>query len=334
MTALLSIRDLTVTYRRDGSEVAALNHVSLDVTAGERFAIIGESGSGKSTLALAIAGLLPGSSKVGGSIEWFLPSFGAKAPPSVLPDISPSRGEIGSSVAGTAALEIGESGNDSAISPLEGEMSGRTEGGLTERKPLKSAAKPSHTPLGGRDIGFVFQDPSASLDPVMAVGEQIAEVAHTHLGLTWSQSYAKAKALLERVRLPDPDAALRAYPHQLSGGQKQRVAIAAAIAAGPKLLIADEATSALDTIVQAEIVALIRKLVAEDGMTLLFVSHDIALAAELAERIAVFRHGELVELGTTAQIVASPRHAYTRALLNAHLGLDSEPLLQQSGASR
>ncbi|TIN35946.1 MAG: ABC transporter ATP-binding protein, partial [Mesorhizobium sp.] len=159
-------------------------------------------------------------------------------------------------------------------------------------------------------------------------------VAHTHLGLSWSQSYAKAKALLERVRLSDPDAALHAYPHQLSGGQKQRVAIAAAIAAGPKLLIADEATSALDTIVQAEIVALIRQLVAEDGMTLLFVSHDIALATDLAERIAVFRHGELVELGATAQIVASPRHAYTRALLDAHLGLDAEPLLQQSGALR
>ncbi|RWO28419.1 MAG: ABC transporter ATP-binding protein [Mesorhizobium sp.] len=316
--------------------MAALNHVSLDVSAGERFAIIGESGSGKSTLALAIAGLLPGSSKAGGSIEWKLPNLRSPhsfAPPSVLPDISPTRGEIGSSVAGTppAALEIGESGNDSAISPQVGEMSGRTEGGATDRQP---ASLHDHTPLGGRDIGFVFQDPSASLDPVMAVGEQIAEVAHTHLGLTWSQSYAKAKALLGRVRLPDPDAALRAYPHQLSGGQKQRVAIAAAIAAGPKLLIADEATSALDTIVQAEIVALIRQLVAEDGMTLLFVSHDIALAAELAERIAVFRHGELVELGTTAQIVASPRHAYTRALLNAHLGLDAEPLLQQSGASR
>jgi peptide/nickel transport system ATP-binding protein len=288
VTALLSIRDLTVTYRRDGSEVAALKHVSLDVAAGERFAIIGESGSGKSTLALAIAGLLPQSTKVKGRLDWFLQSFGAKAPPS--------------------------------------------EGGMKESQTLNYT--PSQTPLGGRDIGFVFQDPSASLDPVMTVGEQIAEVAHTHLGLGWSQSYARATTLLERVRLPDPDAALRAYPHQLSGGQKQRVAIAAAIAAGPKLLIADEATSALDTIVQAEIVALIRQLVAEDGMTLLFVSHDIALAAELAERIAVFRHGELVELGATAQIVATPRHAYTRALLDAHLGLDAEPLLQQAGASR
>ncbi|WP_292599444.1 ABC transporter ATP-binding protein [Mesorhizobium sp.] len=336
MTALLSIRDLTVTYRRDGSEVAALNHVSLDVAAGERFAIIGESGSGKSTLALAIAGLLPRSSKVGGSIEWFLPSFGAKAPSSVLPDISPSRGEIALSSPASPISKVagGDPTAKLPISPLEGEMSGRTEGGLTERKPLKSAAKPTHTPLGGRDIGFVFQDPSASLDPVMTVGEQIAEVAHTHLGLAWSQSYARAKTLLERVRLLDPDAALRAYPHQLSGGQKQRVAIAAAIAAGPKLLIADEATSALDTIVQAEIVALIGQLVAEDGMTLLFVSHDIALAAELAERIAVFRHGELVELGATAQIVARPRHAYTRALLDAHLGLDAEPLLPQAGASR
>ncbi|MER9846090.1 ABC transporter ATP-binding protein [Mesorhizobium sp. M0106] len=275
MTALASIRSLTVTYRRDGAEVAALKNVSLDIPAGERFAIIGESGSGKSTLALAIAGLLPATAKIEGRIDWLLrppPMFGAKAP-----------------------------------------------AGLRD-----------HAPIGGRDMGFIFQDPSASLDPVMPIGKQIAEVAYTHLGLSWRDAYAKAKTLLERVRLPDPDAALRAFPHQLSGGQKQRVAIAAAIAAGPKLLIADEATSALDTIVQAEIVGLIRRLVAEDGMTLLFISHDIALAAELAERIAVFRHGELLELDSTAQIVNAPRHAYTRVLLDAHLGLDAEPLLRRT----
>ncbi|WP_448116835.1 ABC transporter ATP-binding protein [Mesorhizobium amorphae] len=182
-------------------------------------------------------------------------------------------------------------------------------------------------PRGGHDIGFVFQDASASLDPVMAVGRQIAEVARTHLDLSWAQAQGRALDLLRRVRLPDPDTALHAYPHQLSGGQRQRVAIAAAIAAGPRLLIADEATSALDTIVQADIVALIRQLVAEDGMALLFVSHDIALAAELADRIAVFRNGEMVELGVADAVIQTPRHAYTRRLLDAHIGLDAAPMI-------
>ncbi|WFP78081.1 ABC transporter ATP-binding protein [Mesorhizobium sp. WSM4906] len=333
MTALLSIRDLSVRYSRDGVEVAALKGVCLNVEAGERLTIIGESGSGKSTLALAIAGLLARGAKVGGTIEWQKPrSSHSFAPPSVLPDISPTRGEISSSAAGSppAAPAIGESGSDSSISPQVGEMSGRTEGGAVERQPFR----PRDTiPRLGHDIGFVFQDPSSSLDPVMPIGKQIAEVARTHLNLTWPDAFAKAKTLLERVRLPGPESALRAYPHQLSGGQRQRVAIAAAIAAGPKLLIADEATSALDTIVQAEIVTLIRRLVVEDGMTLLFISHDIALAATLAERIAVLRHGELVEIGGTRQIVEAPRHAYTRTLLDAHLGLDAEPLLGRQGAS-
>ncbi|MDX8477223.1 ABC transporter ATP-binding protein [Mesorhizobium sp. VK24D] len=334
MTALLSIRDLSVRYRQDGVDVTALKGISLDVEASERLAIIGESGSGKSTLALAAAGLLAGSAKIDGRIDWFLPAnAGAKAPPSVLPDISPSRGEIGSSVADAllATSKIGEGGDHKPISPQEGEMSRRTERGATERR--LSVIGEIQAPLLGRDIGFVFQDPSSSLDPVMPIGEQIAEVARTHLGLTWPEAYAKAKTLLDRVHLPDPEATLGAYPHQLSGGQKQRVAIAAAIAAGPKLLIADEATSALDTIVQAEIVSLIRRLVAEDGMTLVFISHDIALAATLASRIAVLRHGELVEFGKTHQIIDAPRHAYTRTLLDAHLGLDAEPLLDRQGAS-
>ncbi|RWM03796.1 MAG: ABC transporter ATP-binding protein [Mesorhizobium sp.] len=334
MTALLSIHDLTVRYRRDGIEVAALKGVSLDIEAGERLAIIGESGSGKSTLALAVAGLLAGSAEIGGTIGWSASQFQTPrsvTPPSVLPDISPARGEIAPSSPALqiAKVEEWEPALMLPISPLAGEMSGRTEGGAKDRQRLSL----TNASIGGRDIGFVFQDPASSLDPVMPIGKQIAEVVRTHVGFAWPEAYAKAKTLLERVRLPDPESALRAYPHQLSGGQKQRVAIAAAIAAGPKLLIADEATSALDTIVQAEIVALIRRLVAEDGMTLLFISHDIALAATLAERIVVLRHGELVESGETRQIIAAPRHAYTRALLDAHLSLDAEPLLDRQGAS-
>jgi peptide/nickel transport system ATP-binding protein len=228
-------------------------------------------------------------------------------------------------------LEIGESDGDGLISPLAGEMPGSAEGGVTERRPA-AIGDNNILPRLGRDIGFVFQDPSSSLDPVMPVGRQIAEVVRTHLDLSWRDSCAKSETLIQRVRLPDPGAILSAYPHQLSGGQKQRLAIAAAIAAEPKLLIADEATSALDTIVQAEIVALIRRLVAEDGMTLLFISHDIALAASLADRIGVLRHGELVELGGTRQILDAPRHPYTRTLLDAHLGLDAEPLLGRRGA--
>lgn len=262
MTApLVSISGLSVSYRRDGA-TPSLAGIDLDIAAGERLAVIGESGSGKSTLALAIAGLLPPSAKVDGTILW----------------------------------------------------SGQ-----------------SRVPAGGRDIGFVFQDAAASLDPVMPIGRQVAEVARTHLGLSWQEAQNRALDLLRRVKLPTPEKVLHAFPHQLSGGQKQRVAIAAAIAASPKLLIADEATSALDTIVQAEIVALIRQLVAEDGMALLFVSHDIALAAELADRIAVFRHGEMVELGNAEAVIQAPAHAYTKKLLAAHIGLDATPMIHTTG---
>jgi len=170
-------------------------------------------------------------------------------------------------------------------------------------------------PMPGRDFGMVFQDPAASLDPVMQVGRQVAEVVASHLPASPWQAARTAEQLLARVGLPA--AVIRTFPHQLSGGQKQRVAIAAAIAARPKLLIADEATSALDTIVQAAIVKLVGELVVEQGMSLIFISHDIALASGIADRIAVFRHGRLVEIGATADIVNRPRDAYTRMLVEA-----------------
>jgi peptide/nickel transport system ATP-binding protein len=328
---LVSIRDLGVTYAgaREATHkdpaLPALQGIDLDIAAGERLAVIGESGSGKSTLALAIAGLLPGTAEMAGRIRWFGIKEGLRSPPSVLPDISPSGGEISrhTGYRQSSTLQGGKPSAGLPISPLEGEMSGRAEGGGERHW----AGIRTGSPRPGCDIGFVFQDPAASLDPVLTVGEQVAEVARAHFDIGWPEAYARAADLLARVRLPDPQGTLSAYPHQLSGGQKQRVAIAAAIAARPKLLIADEATSALDTIVQAEIVTLLRRLTEEDGMTLLFISHDIALAAGLADRIAVFRRGAMVELGTTAQVIEAPRDPYTRSLLDAHIGLDAAPLL-------
>jgi len=175
----------------------------------------------------------------------------------------------------------------------------------------------AHAPRSGVDIGFVFQDPTASLDPVMTVGAQVAEVASVHLGLGRRAALGTAAGLFARVGLQA--SMVDAYPHQLSGGQKQRVGIAAAIAARPALLIADEPTSALDTIVQAEIIRLIRSLCEDDGMALLLISHDIALAAGIAERIIVLRHGAMVESGAVADIVGRPRTHYARALVDACL---------------
>lgn len=189
-----------------------------------------------------------------------------------------------------------------------------------------------HAPLPGRDYGFVFQDAGSSLNPVLSIGEQIAEVAQRHLGMGWFEAYGRARELLERVRIPQPEAALGAYPHQLSGGQRQRVCIASAIAARPKFLIADEPTSALDTVVQAEIVALLEELVREYGMTLLFVTHDIALASGFADRIAVFRGGRLVEAGPAANVLSRPKDAYTASLIASHIDLSTSPLIAENAA--
>lgn len=177
----------------------------------------------------------------------------------------------------------------------------------------------------GADFGMVFQDPGTSLNPVLRIGEQVAEAAQRHLGLDWKQAQDHALDLLDQVRIPRPEAAISAYPHQFSGGQRQRIAIAAAIAARPRLLIADEATSALDVIVQAEIVALLEGLVRSRGMALLFITHDIALAAQLADRIAVLHRARLVELGPARGIIGAPRSDYTRHLLSTHIGIEDAP---------
>lgn len=185
---------------------------------------------------------------------------------------------------------------------------------------------PDGPPKPGRDFGYVFQDASASLNPVLSIGAQLIEVIRAHEPMPAKAAQERALELLTQVQLPQPRAALARYPHQFSGGQKQRCAIALAIAARPSILIADEATSALDMLVQAEIVALIDGLVRQMGMTLIFITHDIALAAGLADHIAVLNHGQLVEQGPSRTLIAAPQQDYTRELIAAHIDL-SAPIL-------
>ncbi len=182
-------------------------------------------------------------------------------------------------------------------------------------------------PRAGRDIGYVFQDPGSSLNPVLTIGEQVGEGARRHLGLSHRDAGEEAVRLLARVHLPEPERIASAYPHELSGGQRQRVAIAGAIAARPRLLIADEVTSALDVIVQAAIVELLVELVRADGMTLIFVTHDLALASGIADRAAVMAGGRLVELGRAAEVIAAPKAAETAGLIAAHIDLATPPLI-------
>ncbi|WEJ32895.1 ABC transporter ATP-binding protein [Devosia sp. SD17-2] len=177
----------------------------------------------------------------------------------------------------------------------------------------------------GVDYGMVFQDPGSNLNPVLRIGEQIGEAAQHHLGLSRKEADALALDLLAKVQIPQPEAALRAYPHQFSGGQRQRIAIAAAISANPRLLIADEATSALDTLVQAEIVRLIQSLVKSENMALLFITHDIALAAQLADRIAVMHQGQLVEIAAAEDLLSAPASTYAQHLLDTYIDLADAP---------
>ncbi|WP_327211816.1 ABC transporter ATP-binding protein [Rhizobium ruizarguesonis] len=228
--------------------------------------------------------------------------------------------------AGERLAIIGESG--SGKSTLARALAGLLPEGAKVQGELLWPAL-GHPPRPGRDFGLVFQDPGSSLNPVLTIGEQIAEGARRHLGLSWKQAYIRAEELLGRVRIPQPDKAMRAFPHQLSGGQRQRVAIAAAIAAKPALLIADEATSALDVVVQAEIVGLLDGLVREDGMTLLFITHDIALASGFVDRIAVFHNARLVEAGPVRSVLSAPESDYTAALIASHRDLATPPLIAE-----
>ncbi len=169
----------------------------------------------------------------------------------------------------------------------------------------------------GGELSMIFQEPMAALDPVYTIGEQIAETIVKHEGITYASAMQRALALLERVAIPSAARRLKNYPHEMSGGMRQRAMIALALACNPTVLLADEPTTALDVTVQIQILLLLRELQQELGMSVIFVTHDVGVAAEISDRIAVMYAGRFVETGTVREIMRHPKHPYSKGLLNS-----------------
>ncbi len=250
--SVLRLDDLSVTIR----ETPILEHVCLEIGAGEIYGLVGESGSGKSMTALAIMGLLPGGSQASGTVS------------------------LGGDV-----------------------LTGLTEDDLRARR--------------GRDMAMVFQEPMTALNPLHTIGDQVAETIRIHRNVSRQDAHALAVEALARVDLAPDQYPPSRYPHELSGGQRQRVCIAMAIVLKPALLIADEPTTALDVVTQARILDLLQRLAREDGLSLMLITHDLAVVAARADRVGIMQAGRIVEQGPTGAVFARQTHPYTRALFAA-----------------
>ncbi|MEV1076068.1 ABC transporter ATP-binding protein [Micromonospora parva] len=264
---VLEIRDLSVSFPTETGTVSAVDGVSLDLAPGEIVGMVGESGCGKSVTAMSIAGLLPGSARVTGSVR------------------------------------------------LDGtQLIGAREAALRR--------------VRGREIAYIFQEPMTSLNPVLTVGRQIGEVLQVHERMSRRAARARAVELLTLVGIPSAAQRVDTYPHQLSGGMRQRVMIAMAVACGPKVLVADEPTTALDVTVQAGILQVLRDLRDQLGTSVLIITHDLGVIADIADRVVVMYAGRVAERAPVDDLFAHPRHRYTAGLLSAspqpgrHAGTD------------
>jgi peptide/nickel transport system ATP-binding protein len=253
---VLQVKDLTVTFQTETGSVSAVDHVDLSLAPGEIVGIVGESGCGKSVTSMSLAGLLPRSARIEGSVR------------------------------------------------LHGQE-------LVGAKP--SALRAAR----GRDIAYIFQEPMSSLNPVLTVGRQVAEVLQVHERLSRKEVQERTVELLELVGIPSPRERVKHYPHQLSGGMRQRVMIAMAVACSPKVLIADEPTTALDVTVQAGILDVLRGLRDRFGTSILIITHDLGVIADIADRVVVMYAGRVVEAAGLHELFERPQHHYTAGLLSA-----------------
>lgn len=232
-------------------------------------------------------------------------------------------GIVGESGSGKTMLALALMGLEPPATQKSGDVWLRLRGATGETEESRRANLVTASPGGmralrGREISMVFQEPMTALNPMMRAGSQIEEAIRVHEpGISAAAVRARAMELLRRCAVPEPERRAAQYPHQLSGGLRQRVLLAMAIAAGPRLLIADEPTTALDVSIQKQILALLLRLRAEMGLAMLFITHDLGIVAQVADRIAVMYAGAVVEEGPAAEVLRAPRHPYTEALMRA-----------------
>jgi peptide/nickel transport system ATP-binding protein len=301
MADLLEVRGLKVELPTPTGWVRPVNDVTLRIAPGESLGLVGESGSGKTMMALALMGLLPPGARVSGE--------------ALLTGQAKRTG--GGSAAGAANPALARSENTDRSS-LRTNLTGLSEQGWRD--------------VRGREIAMVFQEPMTALNPVMRIGVQIAEAIRTHnAGLGSGEVRRRMLEALRRAAVPEPEARAEQFPHQLSGGLRQRAMIAMALAGGPRLLIADEPTTALDVTVQKQILDLLDRLRRELRLGLLFITHDLGVVAQVADRVAVVYAGRIIEEGPTLEVLQSPRHPYTNGLLAASPTLERGKLMPIPG---
>lgn len=222
---------------------------------------------------------------------------------------------------GEVVCIVGESGCGKSVTSLSimgllGKGGAVIDGSvLFDDKNLLAMTEKEFDQIRGNQISMIFQDPLTSLNPVFTVGSQITESIRVHLHLPKDEARKRAVGLLEKVGMPDPQGVMKKYPHTLSGGMRQRAMIAMALCCNPRLLIADEPTTALDVTIQAQIMALLKRLQEETGMSMILITHDIGLVANMADRVLVMYAGQIIEQAKDSELFKSPRHPYTRALL-------------------
>lgn len=294
MSLLIEVKNLFVEFKTDEKTVKALQDISFNIPKGKTVGLVGESGSGKSVTGLSLMRLIP-------------------EPPGLI-----SKGEIFLSTDEKPAEKNNlATGSKTAINMSQDKNSVPPTTVNILKLPETRMRK-----IRGNRISMIFQEPMSSLNPVFTVGNQIAEALILHRNMNKKSAWEKATELLAQVEVDNPSERVKSYPHQLSGGQRQRVMIAMAIACNPDLLIADEPTTALDVTIQKQIMILLKKLQKKYSMSILFITHDLGLIAEIADKVLVMHKGQIVEQDTTFNIFQAPSHPYTKGLIACRPTLD------------